>query len=336
MSVHNILGGGGGGSRFVASILSAVKFPLKEKPKQMEALAEKSGLAYIPLFSPAKGRSSHRHRSESLSSDSSHYSIHRGRSSSQQRNLKCCHTSSRCYRASSVCNHSSCSPSDYCGRSFRSSSVHRGRSSSFCRGRSSSIRRSRFSSIHRGSSSSIRRSQFSSVHRGRSSSIHRGSPSFRHGRSSKHHGSSCIHCGRSSSVHRGLSSRSSVHRGRSTQRRTIRLGHSQRHGSSSTRYHHISSHQHRHPSSRHQRSSSIQRGHNPSGSLSYTCRHSSSSPCYLSTLLTPPVEDKISKTQPKKSCGRILTSLENMKAIEEKSKTRRKNLDRRKNVSGNL
>ena len=49
---------------------------LKEKPKPMEELAEKSGLAYIPLFRP--GRSTHCHRSES--SDSLSSPQHRGSS----------------------------------------------------------------------------------------------------------------------------------------------------------------------------------------------------------------------------------------------------------------
>ena len=51
---------------------NALRLPLEEVPKRMETLAKKSGLAYIPLFSPAKRRNYH-HRSES--SDSS-CSIH--------------------------------------------------------------------------------------------------------------------------------------------------------------------------------------------------------------------------------------------------------------------
>ena len=43
----------------------------------------------------------------------------------------------------------------------------------------------------------------------------------------------------------------------------------------------------------------------------------------LSSLLTLPDREKLKKTPPKKSCGRVLTSVENIRAIEEKERNKK-------------
>ena len=97
---------------------NALRLPLEEVPKRMETLAKKSGLAYIPLFSPAKRRNYH-HRSES--SDSSR-SIH---SPSTSRHYKHSHPSSdqHCRLSSLQCDPASQSLSSRCDRDL--SSQHR-------------------------------------------------------------------------------------------------------------------------------------------------------------------------------------------------------------------
>ena len=55
MTIRNIMGG-----FKVCSIFpfnrDAIRPPLQSVPKEMESLAKRSGLAYIPLYSPAKER----------------------------------------------------------------------------------------------------------------------------------------------------------------------------------------------------------------------------------------------------------------------------------------
>ena len=130
MSIRNIAGG-----FKVCGIYpfnrDALRVPLKEQPKQMETLAKDSGLAYIPLFSPARLNGSHHPRSNSLeSSDSScsspssrSSSVRRHRSSSVRRHRS---SSVRCGRPSSQYHQYSSVWHDHPSKRRHSSSVGRG------------------------------------------------------------------------------------------------------------------------------------------------------------------------------------------------------------------
>ena len=372
MSIRNIAGG-----FKVCGIYpfnrDALRVPLKEQPKQMETLAKDSGLAYIPLFSPARLNGSHHPRSNSLeSSDSScsspssrSSSVRRHRSSSVRRHrsssVRCGRPSSRYHQYSSVWH-------DHPSKRRYSSSVGRGHSSSSQRHHSSSKRhRGRCSSKHHCSSSilcghrSSKRHRSSSIQRGRRSSKRHHSSSIQRGRrSSKRHRSSSIRRGRffssqrhssssqhhrSSSVRHGYPSSqrqrsSSLYHGRpSSQRHHSSVRRHSRHGHASSRHQHSTPH-HNHSSGDHS-SSPYSTPFQPHVITSSRNRRSSSCPkrisssqqglhimldahcSSLSSLLTLPEREMSKKTPPKKSFGRILTSVENIRAMEEKERVKK-------------
>ena len=378
-----------------------LRLPLEEVPKPMETLAKKSGLAYIPLFSPAKQRRNDHHRSES--SDSSR-SIH---SPSTSRHYKRNHPSSDQHCRSPSLQHdpASKSLSSFCGRDMssqhqrsccsRSSSTHFGHSSPS----SSHHHRSSNRCVHSSPSSSRHDHSLPSFsHRGRSfPSPNRGghySSSYHHGRSSRHRNrssplSSCSGHSLFSSNRRGHFFRSLKHHGRSSLSST-RCGRSppspshpdrftcqhqcyrHRHSHSSSAHHSFSSghcsfgsRRHRFPSSiqhrRHQQDSLSPSAHlycssshcrNPSSDYSFPPtriiksshhrrsssypKHQTSSPHELhmlaahngslSTLLVPPLKEVTQKPPQKKSCGQILTSKENIKAMEEKERVKKEKI----------
>ena len=175
---------------------AALKIPLKEQPKVMEALAKESGLAYIPLYSPAKlhGKRSSSQESESCSSHSSchcdqdsswscgsfHYSQNLGFSSPKYHSRRPGSSSPKRGHPSRSQRPGSSSPKrGHPSRSQRpgSSSPKRGHPSHSRRPGSSSPKRGRPSRSRRPGSSSPKRGHPSRSRRPGSSSPKRGHPS---------------------------------------------------------------------------------------------------------------------------------------------------------------
>ena len=316
MTIRNVMGG------FKVSGIypfnrNAVQHCLVEKPKEMETLAKKSGLAYIPLFSLSYRRhrspchcrcssSRRRHRFSSLQ--------HRGSSSryphsSHGHAAYCDHDSFSSLQGDSFSSSESQCSFSQCG--YTAASKHR-RSSSVQLVHSS---RCRSPSTRRGSHSTCRHCL---------SPIQHSHRSFRGCHSTPQHGHHSTHLPHCSSPQYGHISRQ-------------RLRTSSHHQQSKSRTHCYSSSQQNLSSPDH---FSSPRLHPPVVSFRNS-RQSVSCPKYHSTQrsdlqmlgahsgsmssllhMSTPVKDKeSSKTQTtEKSFGRVLTSMENMRALEKKER----------------